>query len=187
MIDYLLQISTQPAWIFLAIVLSSYVLEDLAIIGAALLAVDQLISFPLAATAIMLGIVSGDLGLYIIGYLANKHPGLRQKIESKGRFEQYSNILSNNILKNILLIRFIPGLRFVCYTSFGLLRINLSRFTLGVTIASALWVSIVFGFIYLLGSNAWLENSHWKWALVPLAMLTLYLFNRHYMHNLKQV
>lgn len=183
MIDYLLNLSTQPAWIFVAIILSSYLLEDLAIIAAAILAVDQMISVPLAASAIMLGIVSGDIGLYIVGFLANKHPVLKQKIQSKGRHQYFSNMLNSHLMKNILFIRFVPGLRFVCYTSCGLLKINFLRFTLGVTIATALWVTVVFSVIYQLGSTVWIEHSHWKWILVPAAMFMLYLFNRHYMHN----
>lgn len=187
MIDYLLSLSNQPAWIFVAIILSSYILEDLAIIGAAILAADGLISAPLAASAIMIGIITGDIGLYIIGYLANKYPGLKQKIFSKGRDQQFTSLLDNHLLKNILLIRFVPGLRFICYTSCGLLQIHPGRFVLGVSIATALWVGVVFSIIYMLGSNIWLENSHWKWALIPFAMLMLYLFNRQYMHSFKQL
>ena len=185
MIDYLLNFSSQPIWIFFAIILSSYILEDMAIIAAALLATEQLISIPMAASAIMFGIISGDIGLYIIGHSANKHDGIKRKLLSKGRHQRYTDIFNNNLLKNILLIRFIPGLRFVCYTSCGLLKIHPGRFILGITVATALWVSVVFSIIYILGSNAWTENSHWKWALIPVAMLMLYLLNRHYMQNLK--
>lgn len=185
MIDYLLSFSSQPAWIFFAIILASYILEDMAIIAAALLATEQLISIPMAASAIMIGIISGDIGLYIIGFIANKHQAIKQKLLNKNRHQKYSSIFNNNLLKNILFIRFIPGLRFVCYTSCGLFNIHLGRFVLGVALASALWVTVVFSIIYTLGSNAWVDNSHWKWAIIPLAMLMLYLFNRHYMHSLK--
>lgn len=185
MIDYLLNISNQPVWVFFAIILSSYILEDLAIIAAALLATEQLISIPMAASAIMIGIISGDIGLYILGYIANKHQGIKKRLLRKNRHQRYSTIINTNLLKNILFIRFIPGLRFVYYTSCGLLNINLTRFVLGVTFATSLWVAVVFSFIYLLGSNAWFENNHLKWALIPVAMLLLYLFNRRYMFNLK--
>lgn len=185
MIDYLLNLSSQPAWIFVAIILSSYLLEDMAIVAAALLATEQLISVPLAVSAIMIGIISGDIGLYIVGYIANKHQGLKRKLLSNARHDYFSNMLNRHLLKNILMIRFIPGLRFVCYTSCGLLNIHPGRFVLGISIASALWVSVVFSVIYLMGSNTWLENSHWKWTLVPIAMLILYFFNRHYIQNYK--
>lgn len=185
LIDYLLNLSTQPAWIFVAIILSSYLLEDLAIISAAILAADQLISVPLAASAIMIGIVSGDIGLYFMGYLARQHAGLRKRITRSERHDLVLNNINTNLLKNILLIRFIPGLRFVCYTSCGLLNIHFWRYVLCVSLATALWVVVVFSIIYSLGSSIWVENSHWKWLLVPVAIAMLYLSNRHFIHRLK--
>jgi len=183
MIDYLLSFSSQPAWIFFGIILASYILEDMAIIVAALLAAEQLISVPMAATAIMTGIISGDIGLYILGHFAKKHHFIKQKLIKNERHLKYSNIFNTHLLKNILFIRFIPGLRFICYTSCGLLNINIGRFIFGVALATALWVSVVFSIIYILGANTWTANSHWKWAIAPVAMLMLYLFNRHYMHK----
>lgn len=187
MIDYLLNISTQPAWIFVAIILSSYILEDLAIISAAMLAADQLISIPLAVSAIMIGIISGDIGLYIMGLWARSHERLTEKLLKKDRHEYLSNILNGQLLKNILLIRFIPGLRFLCYTSCGLFKVHFGRYTLGISLAAFLWVLVVFSIIYQLGSHAWFEHSKWKWSLVPVAMLMLYFLNRRTMQNLKPV
>jgi len=186
LIDYLLSLSTQPAWLFVAIILSSYILEDLAIIAAAILAADQLISVPLAASAIMLGIISGDIGLYIMGYWARSHKRLKERLLKKGRHQYFSKMLNGQLLKNILLIRFVPGLRFICYTSCGLFKVHPGRYVLGISLATFLWVLIVFSIIYQLGSTAWLEHNQWKWSLVPLAMLMLYFFNRHTMKNMEQ-
>jgi len=183
--DYLLNISVQPAWLFIAIILISYLLEDLAIISAALLAADQLISAQLAASAIMLGIISGDAGLYAMGYFARYSRWLAQKTNPQSRDSRYYRLVNGNLQKNILLVRFVPGLRFIFYTSCGLFKVNFMRFFLGIFISTSLWVLFVFSTIYLAGTSAWAENNTLKWLMVPLAMLMLYVSNRHAMRNLK--
>lgn len=187
MIDYLLNISTRPEWLFVAIILASYLLEDLAIISAALLAADQMISVPMAASAIMLGIMSGDAGLYVMGYFARYSRWLTAKIKPQNKDSRYYKMVSANLLKNILLVRFVPGLRFLFYTSCGLFRVDFKRFLLGVFLSTFLWVLVVFGTFYLAGSSAWAENSSLKWLLIPLAIIMLYVSNRHSIRNLKQV
>lgn len=161
----------------------SYILEDLAIISAAILAAEQMISVPMAATAILCGIISGDIGLYFMGYLAREKTALKQKLTRHNRHQLLLEAIDENLFVNILLIRFVPGLRFICYTSCGLFKIDFFRFTLSVTIATSIWVMILFSFIYQLGSSSWLENSYWKWAIAPVAIAMLYFFNRQYMHH----
>lgn len=184
MIDYLLSLSTQPAWVFLVIVLASYILEDLAIIGAAVLAADQIVPMPLAVYAILTGIISGDIGLYLLGFYAKKYPRLNNWLEKKSRRQRYEKFFESNLIKNILLIRFVPGLRFVCYTSCGVFRAHFGQFLFAVTLASSLWVLVVFSVIYQLGSSSWLEYSEWKWMLIPVAVLLLVISNRKIMRQL---
>ncbi|VAW60144.1 hypothetical protein MNBD_GAMMA11-1604, partial [hydrothermal vent metagenome] len=95
-------------------------------------------------------------------------------------------LVSVNLVKNILLVRFVPGLRFIFYTSCGLFKVGFMRFLSGIVISSCLWVLCVFSVIYLAGSSAWAENNPLKWLLVPLALILLYIANRHSMHNARQ-
>ena len=169
----------------MAIIISSYILEDLAIISAAILAADQMISVPVAATAIMLGIISGDIGLYGIGYFSRSNTWLKKRLPAEAGQNRYLSLFNHQLLKNILLIRFIPGLRFICYTSCGLFRVHFRHYLVGVSLATSLWVLCVFSTIYLLGSSAWAEHSQLKWLIAPIALLMLYLVNRRYMQHLK--
>lgn len=178
LIDYLLSFSVQPAWVFLVIVLASYILEDLAIIAAAVIAADQIIPVPLAFYAILMGIVSGDIGLYLIGHYSKKHPALNRWLNKNNRQQRYERFFESNLIKNILLIRFVPGLRFVCYTSCGVFRAHFGQFIVGVAVAGILWVSAVFTVIYQLGTSSWLEYSEWKWMLIPVALMLLIVSNR---------
>ncbi len=186
MIDYLLSLSTQPLWVFIYIVLASYILEDLAIVSAAVMAADQMIGVQLALYAILIGIITGDIGLYVLGYLLKKHGAFQRWLEKKNRKQHYDTLFGTNLVKNILLVRFVPGLRFICYTSCGLFRAHFGQFLLAVLLAGLIWVPVIFTLIYQLGSSAWLEFSDWKWLLIPLAISLLYISNRSIMHSLKK-
>ena len=186
MIDYLLSLSTQPLWVFIYIVLASYILEDLAIVSAAVMAADQMIGVQLALYAILIGIITGDIGLYVLGYLLKKHGTFQRWLEKKNRKQHYDTLFGTNLVKNILLVRFVPGLRFICYTSCGLFRAHFGQFLLAVLLAGLIWVPVIFTLIYQLGSSAWLEFSDWKWLLIPFSISLLYISNRSIMHSLKK-
>ncbi len=73
--------ATPHSWYLLAvgIILLSYLLEDLAIITAATLAAQGVMSMPIALISIFIGIASGDLALYYLGKLCRHFRGLRYK------------------------------------------------------------------------------------------------------------
>ncbi len=186
MLDYLLHLSHQPAWIFVAIILASYVLEDLAIITAAVMAVDQIISVPLALYAILIGIISGDVVLYGPGYILTNNKIFKQWIIKKNRQKHFATFFGHNLIKDILIIRFIPGLRFLCYTSCGVFRAHFGKFIIGVTMSAVIWVLVVFTLIYQLGSSVLLEYSGFKWLLIPMALLLLIYSNKKIMLRIKK-
>jgi len=189
-IEYILKLSEQPVWIFTGIILASYLLEDLAIISAAVMAADQIIPVPLAVYAILIGIISGDIGLYALGYLLKNNRRFQQWLSRKNRQQHYDSLYDslfcNNLIKNILLIRFIPGLRFLCYTSCGLFKAHLGQFLIGVSLSGFIWVLGVFTLVYQLGSSAWLEYSDFKWLLIPIALIFLFVSNRQLMRHMQQ-
>ena len=183
MMEQVLQILTRQEysniyWVFLSIILLSYLMEDLAIITAALLASDNVLSIQLALLAIFIGIASGDIGLYGLGLLATKWRALRYRLLSGKRMRLLKRKLRSRPVLNITLIRFIPGLRTVGFTLSGLFRINFLHFLISVITATAIWTAIVFFCIYHLGSSEWLQSSQWKWAIAPCALLLLWVLNR---------
>lgn len=168
---------TSVAAIFVGIILLSYLLEDLAIVSAALAASDGLIIMPLALLAIFLGIASGDLALYLLGKLAHRSRWLRYRLLRHKSMKIVRRKLSSHEIANIFVIRFVPGLRSVGYTLCGFFHINLWHFFISVILATALWTALVFTVIYQLGNAAWVENSGLKWLLAPLALLVLWALN----------
>ena len=78
--------AAQPWVICIVLILITFVLEDLAIAVAAVLAVQGLLSWELAVLAVAAGIALGDLGLYGLGVAANRVPALRRRlIDGEGR------------------------------------------------------------------------------------------------------
>ena len=112
-------------WVFLSIILLSYLLEDLAIITAALLAADNILPTAVALLAIFIGVASGDIGLYGLGLLAGKWRALRYRLLSNKRMRRVRSRLNSRPILNIALIRFIPGFRTLGFTLSGLFKITL--------------------------------------------------------------
>ncbi|OEF30030.1 DedA family protein [Vibrio rumoiensis] len=173
-------------WVaFIGIVLLSYLLEDLAIITAAVLASNGSVSPFVALLAIFVGIASGDALLYGLGLWARRWRGLRYRLLTMRYLREAKRRLTSHAVVNIFIIRFIPGLRSVSFTLCGYFRIPFSQFFLAVLLATAAWTLIVFGIIYQLGNADWLQDQTWKWLLGPLALLILWGFNRCASHSLR--
>lgn len=164
--------------LFFSIILLSYLLEDLAIITAALLAADGLLSAPLALLAIFIGIATGDMGLYALGLLAQKWRGLRYRLYSHPSMRKVRQRLKKRTFWNIVIIRFIPGLRFIGFTLSGLYKVNFPQFMAAVLAATGAWTGLVFLCIYQLGRTEWFSDSHWKWLIAPCALVILWWINR---------
>jgi membrane protein DedA with SNARE-associated domain len=169
--------SSHAVTLFFGIILLSYLLEDLAIVTAALVASDDLLIMPLALLAIFIGIASGDLALYWLGKVAHRSRCLRYRLLRHKSMKVIRQKLSLQAFGNIFVIRFVPGLRAVGYSLSGFFHISLWQFLLAVMLATAVWVGVVFTVIYQLGSASWLVDTPYKWFLAPLALLVLWALN----------
>lgn len=167
-----------PAVLFLSIILLSYLLEDLAIVTAAVLAADGSMGVGLALSAVFVGIATGDLGLYYLGAWSARWRGFRYKLLTNRSMRYVRSRLKNNTTTNIFIIRFIPGLRTLGYSLCGLFNIDVWRFMAAVLLATGLWTGLIFGLVYQLGSSEWLQTSEYKWWLVPIAVVLLFSTNR---------
>ncbi|MGV3002098.1 DedA family protein [Vibrio sp. E150_018] len=180
----------QNAWLaFIGIVLLSYLLEDLAIITAAVMASQGSMSFEVALLAILVGIASGDALLYAFGVWARRWRALRYRLLSMPLLRQARRRLKHHAIINIVIIRFIPGLRSVSFTLCGYFRIPFHQFLIAVLLATAAWTALVFGIIYQIGSTEYLQQHPQKWLLGPIALILLWGVNRiagrSFHHNIK--
>ena len=170
--------STSFALLSVGIVLLSYLLEDLAIATAAILSAQGSLPPSLALLAIFIGIVTGDLGLYILGSYTRKIRWLRYRALTNVSYKRVKRNLQQRAFLNLFIIRFIPGLRTIGFTLSGFLPIPLPLFLSAVLLASSIWTLLVFTLIYLLGSNMLMLLSEFKWGLIPVAFALLFFINR---------
>ena len=141
-----------PWVIGLALVLTSFLLEDVAIAAAASLAATGLLSWAEAFGWVFLGIAIGDIGLYATGLGARRIPWLRQKYIVPQGDSGIKLRLEQNLLTAVLLARVIPGLRLVTYVLCGFLRLPFVAFCLWVLLAVALWTAALLGLGALVGA-----------------------------------
>ena len=158
----------RPYLLGLIIILSTYLLEDAAIITAALLSADGLISPFLAFYALTIGIFTGDLGLYAMGSFLEKRPSLKSWIGER-KINIARDWLHRRKFLTLLAVRPIPGLRLPVYTACGFLKLPFHYFSFIILFASIIWTGLVFSSIFYLGNSFWSALSSWKWLLlVPL-------------------
>ncbi|WP_028021684.1 DedA family protein [Enterovibrio calviensis] len=174
-----------PLTLFFAVILLSYLLEDLAIITASVAATQGVMTVPMALLSIFVGIASGDVGLYALGIWARKWRRLRGLLLTKPSVRLIRKKLRANPVSNLFLIRFVPGLRFVGFCLSGFFHVGLRAFLPAVLLATALWTAVVFTLVYQLGEIEWI-NSTLSWGLIPVVLILLYGINRFAGNKLKE-
>jgi membrane protein DedA with SNARE-associated domain len=120
--------------------LATFVLEDVAAVGAGLLLATGGISWPAAFAACFLGIWMGDAGLYALARYAGRgwfeRSSLRRFAVEVADSERWFAHRGTPIL---IFSRLVPGARLPTYLAAGFLRVPLSRFLLVTGIASCVW------------------------------------------------
>ena len=177
MVEILASWAHSPILLFIGIILMSYLLEDAAIVSAALLGVEGSLSYSAGLLSIFIGIASGDLILYYIGKSSHKIQWAKKRLDSKTGVEIRKR-LQKTAFWSIFIIRFIPGLRSISYLACGALQIDIKVFFASVMSATALWCIFIYSAIFLLGDALWLTDSNWRWALAPVLLIIIYVANK---------
>lgn len=140
-----------PWVIALALVLTTLVLEDVAIAAGIALATQGVISWSLSLAAVGGGIAGGDLGLYALGVGATRVPWLQRRyIGDRSAWAQEQ--VTRRLPSAVLLARVIPGLRLVTYTACGFLRVPFASFSLWVVLAVSVWTGALYGLSLTIGA-----------------------------------
>ncbi len=140
---------------FLSIAFFTFLSEDLACITAGSLAARSDIQLWVAIVASYVGIVVGDLLLYLAGYSGG---ALLLKTRWGSRFLAGERViraqqwLKNSGGKVVILSRFVPGTRLPTYVAAGILRMPVTRFTVLLLIAALFWTPILVVASYLSGT-----------------------------------
>ncbi|OYU00374.1 MAG: hypothetical protein CFE40_03470 [Burkholderiales bacterium PBB1] len=143
---------TADPWVIaLALVLTTLLLEDVAIAAGVALATQGTISWGLSLAAVGGGIAVGDLGLYALGMVATRVPWLRRRYIGE-RSAWAREQVTRRLPSAVLLARVIPGLRLVTYTACGFLRVPFAAFCAWVLLAVALWTGALYGLSLAIGA-----------------------------------
>jgi pimeloyl-ACP methyl ester carboxylesterase/membrane protein DedA with SNARE-associated domain len=158
------------------IALATLLTEDLACIGAGLLVAQGRIGFVAATLACFVGIVAGDVLLYLAGrYLG--YPWLKRAplkwIVSPRQVDRASEWFQNMGPAVVFLTRFLPGTRVAAYTTAGLLRTGFWRFLFYFTLAVAIWTPFLVGISAYLGNRIFEHFALYQRYTLPAVVVLL--------------
>ena len=139
----LLALGSSPWAVALAIIAATFVLEDVAIVAAALLAADGTIPPSLALAALVAGIFAGDLALYGLGAAARSQPWAHHFIGER-RMKKGRAWLKRRYISALIGARFMPGFRLPTYAASGFLQLPFLPFATVAAFAGFVWTTIVF-------------------------------------------
>jgi len=164
--------AANPVLVVIAVALATFVLEDAATVGSALLAAEGVLPIPAAVLGLFIGITLGDLGLFGIGMLARRWRWLRERIGEK-RLERGKAWLGERFIPAILLARVTPGLRTACYSASGYLGLSFVTFAVVAVLAVAVWSVAAFTLVYLYGqaAHAWLGKFSWVAGVILFVLV----------------
>jgi membrane protein DedA with SNARE-associated domain len=159
------------------IILGTFILEDAATLLAAMQVATGDIALPVALAALYAGIVLGDLGLYGLGWLANRHPWALRLIP-KRRQDLGRDWVTTRVFPLVMVSRFIPGLRLPTYTTLGFLRAPLAQFAAAAILATLAWTSLLFFISLRLGVVLMRYLGIWRWAGLALFLVVIVIVGR---------
>lgn len=165
------------------IIAASYVLEDPTTVFTGLMISQGQIDPFVGLIAVFVGIFTGDLGLYLIGYVAGRRL-LRWRIVSSRLPTRHADGVvawfDRRGWSAVLASRFIPGTRLPLYVAAGALGHRPGRFALWTCFAVMIWAVAMLLATVLLGEIVLrlTRSIAGRWLALPLALLLMLLLIR---------
>jgi membrane protein DedA with SNARE-associated domain len=181
MIPFHIDSSLGPLLQLAVIILATFASEDLTCIAVGVLIGSNQLDAVIGLSGCFLGIFVGDLGLWLIGYLAGLgllRLSLVRRLFQPERRKELQRWLDERGAAALIAARFLPGARLPLYLASGLSGLSLRKFAYWTFLAALLWTpalvilaallgeTIVHPAVLLLGSG---------WLAVLLAALSLFL------------
>jgi membrane protein DedA with SNARE-associated domain len=170
----LLALGSSPWAIAVAIVMATFVLEDVTTIAAAFLAATGVVAPIVALSALFVGIFLGDLGLYGLGAAARTRSWARKLIGER-RMAKGRDWLKRRYVPALIGARFMPGFRLPTYAASGFLKLPFWPFAGVAAGAGMAWTTLVFSLVFFFGVMIVEGLGPWRWLLASL-LLALVLF-----------
>lgn len=131
-----------PAALFVALVVATFLLEDVATVAAGLLAGSMAIDPVTAVAAVVAGTIAGDLALYAVGrWLGGTKIAAKLRARSSGAVEAG---LRRRGLLAVAAARFIPGTRLPVFFGSGVISLPAVALTLTIVATTLIWTPALF-------------------------------------------
>lgn len=140
--------------LLLLLALATLVSEDLACIAAGVLVARGVVAFWPAVVACFLGIVVGDLLLFLVGRVLGRTVVERAPVRwfvSREAIDRGTTLFRDRGASVVLASRFLPGTRLPTYLAAGILHASFWRFALYSVLAVGLWTPLLVGLSALFG------------------------------------
>lgn len=134
----LMRFAEQPLLLVPAIIVATFILEDLATITVALLASRMVIDSPVALASVVLGTVLGDLALYAVARWAGHRPLARRWLD-KPALARVLDWVRRHALVMVVLARFTPGLRLPVFAGAGTIGMPFLPFATTIVVTTLIW------------------------------------------------
>ncbi|WP_286829762.1 MULTISPECIES: DedA family protein [Kordiimonas] len=139
-------LANQPLMLACVLALATLVTEDGTLIAGSLMVGAGLASAPFVIAAVAFGIAAGDVGLYGLGAAAQKSRWLKRRLPLR-KTRDFRRWLEGKSTPVLFASRFLPGTRLPTYLTFGFLRLPLMHFTLVMSVAALVWVTLMVLFV----------------------------------------
>ncbi len=139
---------------FFAIAAATFVSEDATCIASGLLIRSGGLAWQIGLGACLLGIVAGDLGLWLLGRVFGRRVlewGWVRRRLSAEKLEQIAAWFDRRGWQAVVAARFVPGTRLPVYLAAGVLGRRAGRFALWALLAAVLWTPLLVLGVALLG------------------------------------
>lgn len=164
--------------LMLLIALATLVSEDLACIGAGMMAARGAIGFLPAAIAAFLGIFIGDMLLYLAGKVlgrpALRYPPVKWLLREED-IVRTAHWFAARGPAIVLASRFLPGSRLPTYFGAGVLGMGFWKFFFYFLLAAAIWTPLIVGLAALVGGKILQYYHAFKTYALPVLLLTVLL------------
>ncbi|WP_336762321.1 VTT domain-containing protein [Asaia sp. VD9] len=161
----------------LAVILGTFILEDATTMIAAMSVEDGRLSIPLALISLYIGVAVGDLGLYGLGAIGAKWPPARRWL-TLPRHDKGRNWFHRNVVRTVVISRFIPGARLPLYTACGFFRAPFGSFAASAVVATLVWTSLLFSVSLHVGGWMSAHMASWRWFGIAGFILTILFVGR---------
>ena len=164
--------SVDPLFLWLAIFFVTFILEEGAAAFAVMLALSDLLSLPLATTAVYFGVVTTDVGLYGLGYSASRFKWASRWIDG-AKVKRAGEWMGPRLLPAIIMSRLLPWMLPPTFIACGFLRLPFKQFFWFASSTGLVWTAVVFAALLQFGNILLQHRLSWPSALVVAAFVAL--------------